>query len=73
MRTLPAQYGPNFVAMLDGRSRLAREVRNRLHTLMSDLGGEDSLSHQQRSRAHARCGWNSLSGAKKRGSARARE
>jgi hypothetical protein len=49
MRTLPAQYGPNFVAMLDGRCRLAREVRDRLQGLVADLGGESGLSHAQRS------------------------
>jgi hypothetical protein len=48
-RTLPSRYGPNFVEVLDGRCRLAKEVRHRLQILMSDLGGEDNLSHQQRS------------------------
>ena len=40
MRTLPVRYGQNFAAMLDGRCRLAREVRDRLQALIADLGGE---------------------------------
>jgi hypothetical protein len=47
--TLPTRYGQDFVASLDGRFRLSREVRSRLQALVNDLGGEDALSHQQRS------------------------
>jgi hypothetical protein len=47
--TLPTRYGQDFVASLDGRFRLSREVCSRLQALTSDLGGESALSHQQRS------------------------
>jgi hypothetical protein len=45
--TLPTRYGQDFVASLDGRFRLSREVRRRLEALVSDLGGESALSHAQ--------------------------
>ena len=35
--------------MMNSRTRLGREVRNRLLALVADLGGEDPLSHAQRS------------------------
>ena len=47
--TLPTRYGQDFVASLDGRFRLSREVCSRLQALTSDLGGESALSHAQRS------------------------
>ncbi len=34
---------------MDGRTRLGREVRDRLQALVIDLGGDDGLSHAQRS------------------------
>jgi hypothetical protein len=34
---------------MDGRTRLGREVRDRLQALVIDLGGDDTLSHAQRS------------------------
>lgn len=45
--TLPAKYGSDFVATLDGRFRLSREVHRRLQTLIADLGGEGTMSHAQ--------------------------
>ena len=47
--TLPTRFGQDFVASLDGRFRLSREVCSRLQALTTDLGGESALSHQQRS------------------------
>ena len=49
MRTLPVRYGQDFAAVVDGRTRLGREVRDRLQALVIDLGGDDALSHAQRS------------------------
>ena len=48
-RTLPVRYGQDFAAVMDGRTRLGREVRDRLKALVIDLGGDDTLSHAQRS------------------------
>jgi hypothetical protein len=48
-RLMPVRYREDFAAVMDGRSRLAREVRDRLSALVADLGGEDALSHAQRS------------------------
>jgi hypothetical protein len=45
--TLPAKYGSDFVATLDGRFRLSKEVHRRLQTLIADLGGEGAMSHAQ--------------------------
>jgi hypothetical protein len=50
-RVLPVRYEESLVSVLDGRSRLGREVRDRLQALSSDLGGHDSLSHAQYSLA----------------------
>ncbi len=44
-RTLPIRYRQDFASIMDGRSRLSREVRNRLQALVGDLGGQDALSH----------------------------
>lgn len=49
LRTLPVRYGKDFAAVMDGRTRLGREVRDRLQALVIDLGGDDTLSHAQRS------------------------
>ena len=48
-RLMPVRYREDFASIIDGRSRLAREVRDRLSALVADLGGEDALSHAQRS------------------------
>lgn len=49
MRTLPVRYRQDFAAVMDGRTRLGREVRDRIAALVQDLGGDDTLSHVQRS------------------------
>jgi hypothetical protein len=49
MRTMPVKYGQDFAALMDGRTRLGREVRDRYSALVSDLGGNESLSHAQQS------------------------
>jgi len=48
-RVLPVKFGVDFVRTVDGRSVLGRAVRCRLENLFDDLGGEGTLSHQQRS------------------------
>jgi hypothetical protein len=48
-RALPVRYDPSYVEVLDGRSRVGREVRDNFNQLIQDLGG--SLSHQQTSLA----------------------
>ena len=47
--TLPDKYTPDFVAKLDGRTVIARAVRDRIETIETDMGGSDSLSHARRS------------------------
>ena len=47
--TVPGQFSQDWIARLDGRTTLARAVRDRLHTLQTDLGGESALSYQERS------------------------
>jgi hypothetical protein len=42
-------YDENFMASMDGRTLVARELRDRLHALAADLGGWMSLSYQERS------------------------
>lgn len=48
---LPAQYQTGFLASLDGRTEIARVMRERWENLTADLGGADSLSYAQRSLA----------------------
>ena len=48
-RVLPVKFGVDFARTVDGRSLLGRAVRTRLQNLIDDLGGEGTLSHQQRS------------------------
>jgi len=48
---LPDRYTPDWLEKLDGRTRLAQVVNDRLQILTTDLGGFDSLSYQQRSLA----------------------
>jgi len=47
--TLPSEFKPRFLDTLDGRTQAARNLRQRLAELSSDLGGEDHLSYAQRS------------------------
>ena len=49
MSEIPAQFSEDWLSKLDGRTRIARAVRDRLGELYADLGGEDSLSYQERS------------------------
>ena len=44
-----ARYQEDFLLHLDGRVRVAKSLRERLGALVSDLGGHDSLSYQERS------------------------
>jgi hypothetical protein len=46
---LPDRYSEDWLAKLDGRTAIARVIRDRLDELQTDLGGRDSLSYQQRS------------------------
>jgi hypothetical protein len=41
---LPAKVAPGFVDSLDGRSLLARALRQRFEAIATDLGGESELS-----------------------------
>ncbi len=46
---LPERYSEDWLAKLDGRTAIARVIRDRLEDLQTDLGGRDQLSYQQRS------------------------
>jgi len=46
---VPYSYEENFMQEMDGRTLVARELRDRLHALAADLGGWSSLSYQERS------------------------
>jgi len=48
---LPDRYSEDWLAKLDGRTAIARVIRDRLEELQNDLGGRDQLSYQQRSLA----------------------
>jgi len=48
-RELPGRYRPDWIEKMDGRTRLAQAVRQRLEALQADLGGLDALSYQERS------------------------
>ena len=50
-RVLPVKFEESLVSALDGRSRLGREVRERLQAMTNDLGGRGTLSHAQYSLA----------------------
>lgn len=45
------RYEERFMEELDGRSLVARELRDRLRALTADLGGLTSLSYQEQSLA----------------------
>ena len=45
---VPAKYAEDFLAGLDGRTQVARELKSRLTELQDDLGGEETLSYQRR-------------------------
>ena len=46
---MPERYAPDFLSRMDGRCKVARVLRDRLHALTQDLGGTDAMSYQQRS------------------------
>jgi len=45
--TLVQHYVPDYAEKMDGRSKLAKAIRERLAGLINDLGGREALSHQQ--------------------------
>jgi len=45
---MPSQYEPGWIAKLDQRYTLGRAIKARLKASMTDLGGPESLSYQQR-------------------------
>ena len=50
-RDIPGEFRADWMERLDGRTNLARAVRDRLDALERDLGGRDAMSYQQRSLA----------------------
>jgi hypothetical protein len=46
---LPERYSKNFLAKMDGRIELARELKAAFEEVTNDLGGIDTLSHMNRS------------------------
>jgi hypothetical protein len=46
---IPAKYSEGFLEEMDGRTEISRNLRHRLNALVSDLGGFDGLSYQERS------------------------
>ena len=48
---IPNSYRDDWIDRLDGRTNLARAVKDRLGALEGDLGGRDGMSYQQRSLA----------------------
>lgn len=46
---VPARHTPGFLEDMDGRTEVSRILRQRLGALVSDLGGLDNLSYQERS------------------------
>lgn len=45
---MPNRYTETMTKELDGRYRVAKELKARLETLLADLGGEGALSTQQK-------------------------
>ena len=46
---LPPRYSSDWLARIDGRTKLAQAARMRLDDLHANLGGRDALSYQERS------------------------
>ena len=44
---LAERFDERFMSELDGRVRVAKSLRERLNSLVSDLGGLDGLSYQE--------------------------
>jgi hypothetical protein len=49
LATIPDKYSPDFADRLDGRTLIAKAIRERIEAIESDMGGADSLSHARRS------------------------
>jgi hypothetical protein len=49
--SLPAKFAPGFLGELDGRTELARALKQRFEAIVSDLGGEAELSNLKTSLA----------------------
>ena len=49
MVQLPASFRPNFMEEMDGRTAIARAVRERYEEIVTDQGGEANLSAIKRS------------------------
>lgn len=48
---IPGKYKRDWIETLDGRTKMAAVINDRLSGLENDLGGRDSMSYQQRSLA----------------------
>ena len=48
MATIPDRYTPDFADRLDGRTTIAKAIRERIETIETDMGGADGLSHARR-------------------------
>jgi hypothetical protein len=46
---IPPKYTPDWLDKMDGRTTVAKIVRDRLDSLHNDLGGIDGLSYQKKS------------------------
>lgn len=53
--TLPAKYEKGFLSRLDGRTEIARELRQSFDEIVSDQGGIEGLSHVRRSLVERFC------------------
>jgi len=49
LSNIPDQFTAGYLDRLDGRSKVAVEMRARWSAMTADLGGEDRLSYAQRS------------------------
>lgn len=48
IRELPQRYEPGFLAKLDSRCAVTKEIRRRFNSVCDDLGGAGELSYLQR-------------------------
>lgn len=49
LATIPDKYSPDFADRLDGRTTIAKAIRERIEAIETDMGGADGLSHARRS------------------------
>jgi hypothetical protein len=49
LATIPDRYSPDFADRLDGRTTIAKAIRERIEAIETDMGGADGLSHARRS------------------------